>query len=266
MLSFNYFCDRMEKEVSKKMKKRMIVAMIALLLVVTGCSLFGSKKDLSKYVGVWKNNDSTIPDEEIVIKKIEDDKVSFDYYLYRITAFNEVEGKLDGSKATFEAKNDLDWSIKGTIELEDDTVTLVITDSSSDLIVKDTKVFKIKGETSSIESNNPTPDLDVNNYVGVWRNDDSSSPVDELIINTPNGNEIPFEYLVDGITTFENGKATLNGNKAEFDVKNDLGWTLKGYFVMKDNQVTLTITECSSDNIQPTTITYELHRDKSNLK
>ena len=90
---------------------------------------------------------------------------------------------------------------------------------------------------------------DVNNYVGVWRNDDSSSPVDELIINTPNGNEIPFEYLVDGVTTFENAKATL-----------------EGYFVMEDDQVTLTITKCSSEYIGPSTIVYKLHRHKSNLK
>ncbi len=249
------------------MKRKMLVAMIALLLVVTGCSLFGSKKDFSKYTGVWKINDSNIPDEEINITKIEDDTVSFDYLIYRIGEFNGVTAKLEDNTATFEAKNDLGWSIKGTLELDNDNVTLKITDSSSELIAKDTKTFKIKGERSSIkENNNPTPDLDVNNYVGVWRNDDSSSPVDELIINTPNGNEIPFEYLVDGITTFENVKATLDGNKASFNVKNEMGWTLEGYFVMEDNQVTLTITKCSSKYIEPSTIVYKLHRDKSNLK
>ncbi len=246
--------------------KKKILMVIALLLVVTGCSLFGSKKDFSKYVGVWKNNDSSIPDEEIDIKKIENDTVIFDYFIYRVGEFNEVKAKLDGNVATFETKNDLDWSIKGTIELDNDNVTLKVSDSSSELVTKDTKTFKIKGEKSSIKENNVTPDLDVNNYVGVWRNDDSSSPTDELIINTPNGNEIPFEYLVDGITTFENVRATLNGNKAEFNVKNDMEWTLEGYFVMEDNQVTLTITKCSSEYIEPTTTIYKLHRDTSKLK
>ena len=200
------------------------------------------------------------------ILSVQDDIVTFDYLIYKVGEFNEVKAKLDGNVATFDAKNDLDWTIKGTIELDNDNVTLKITDSSSELIAKDSKVFKIKGEKSSIKENDVTPDLDVNNYVGVWRNDDSSSPVDELIINAPNGNEVPFEYLIDGITTFENAKATLNGNKASFDVKNEMGWTLEGYFVMEDNQVTLTITKCSSEYIEPSTIVYKLHRDKSNLK
>lgn len=248
------------------MKKRMLATVFVLLLVVTGCSLFGSKEDLSKYVGVWKINDSSISDEEINIKKVEDDIVTFDYLIYRVGEFNEVKAKLDGNVATFDAKNDLDWTIKGTIELDNDNVTLKITDSSSELIAKDSKVFKIKGEKSSIKENDVTPDLDVNNYVGVWRNDDSSSPVDELIINAPNGNEVPFEYLIDGITTFENAKATLNGNKAEFNIKNEMGWTLEGYFVMENDQVSLTITKSSSEYIEAATTIYKLHRDKSNLK
>ena len=248
------------------MKKRMLATVFVLLLVVTGCSLFGSKEDLSKYVGVWKINDSSISDEEINIKKVEDDIVTFDYLIYRVGEFNEVKAKLDGNVATFDAKNDLDWTIKGTIELDNDNVTLKITDSSSELIAKDSKVFKIKGEKSSIKENDVTPDLDVNNYVGVGRNDDSSSPVDELIINAPNGNEVPFEYLIDGITTFENAKATLNGNKAEFNIKNEIGWTLEGYFVMENDQVSLTITKSSSEYIEAATTIYKLHRDKSNLK
>ena len=104
------------------------------------------------------------------------------------------------------------------------------------------------------------------NYIGVWRNDDSSNPVDELIINSLSNNEIDFSYLVDGITTFENVKAKLDNNKAMFDIKNDLGWNLKGYFIMKDDLVTLTITSCSNDNIVPSTTTYKLHREKSNLQ
>ena len=248
------------------MKKKMILTICALVLLATGCSLFGEKKDLSKYEGVWKNNNSSIPDEELNIKKIDDDKLTFDYYLYRITEFKDVEAKLDGNKATFEAKNDLEWTIKGEIELDNDIVTFVVKDSSVDLIEKETTTFKIKGEKSSIKENNVAPDFDINGYIGVWRNDDSSSLVDEFIINGLNGNEVEFEYLVDGITTFENVKATLNGNRADFDVTNDMEWNLKGYFVMENDKVSLTITECSSEYITPNTIEYLLHRDKSNLK
>ena len=73
-------------------------------------------------------------------------------------------------------------------------------------------------------------------------------------------------HLIDGITTFENVSATLDNNKATFDVVNELEWNIKGYFVMDNDEVTLTITDSSNEYIEKTTSTYKLHRDKSNLK
>lgn len=244
------------------MKKKILFIIIGLLFI-TGC---GSKKDFSKYIGVWKNNDSEIPDEEVVIERVNDDVVGFNYYLYRLCDFNDIEATMDGTKGTFETKNELEWTIKGTIELDNDTVTLTITDSSSDLVSKTTTVFKIKDDESSIKEKNSVSNFDISDYTGVWRNDDSSNPTDELIIGAASGNEVTFDYLIDGITTFENVSARLNDNTAEFDVVNDLGWSLRGYFVMSDNKVTLTIEESSSEYIDKATTVYELHRDKSKLK
>lgn len=243
--------------------KKKILFMICALLLITGC---GTKKDYSKYVGVWKNNDSEIPDEEVAIEKVNDDTIYFDYYLYRLCDFNDIEVKLDGTKGTFNTKNDLEWTIKGTIELDNDQVTLTVTDSSSDLVSKKATTFKIKEDKSSIKEKNVVSNFNINDYIGVWRNDDSSNPTDELIIVSSDGVEVKFDYLIDGITTFENVNASINDDTASFDVKNDLGWTLKGYFVMKDNKVTLTIEESSSEYINASTTVYELHRDKSKLK
>lgn len=243
--------------------KKKVLLIICALLFITGC---GSKKDLSKYIGVWKNNDSDIPDEEVAIEKVDDDAIVFDYYIYRLCDFNDIEVKIDGTKGTFEAKNELEWSIKGTIELDNDTVTLIVTESSSELVPKTTTIFKIKDDESSIKEKNTVSNFDINDYIGVWRNDDSSNPTDELIISSQDGVEVIFDYLIDGITTFENVSARLNDDTAEFDIVNDLGWNIKGYFIMKDNKVTLTIEESSIELISPSTITYELHRDKSKLK
>ena len=247
------------------LNEKILIFVFASLLIFTGCG--ESKKDLSSYEGVWKSNDSSIPDEELIINSIKDDKIKFDYVLYRLGEFTDVEGTIDGEEASFTAKNENEWTIKGTLTLKDDKVVLNITDSSIDLIVKDKKTFSVKSDKSSIRGNsNVEPDLDVISYKGVWRNDDSSNPVDEFIIIEINGNTITFEYLIDGITTFENGNATLDGNKANFDITNELGWTLKGYFVMENDEVALTITESSSDNIEKTTIVYKLHREESKLK
>ena len=105
------------------MKKKIIIICV-MLLTVTGCSLFKTKEDLSKYIGVWGINDSEIPDEEISISKINDDEIVFNYYLYRLATFESINAKLDGTNATFEAKNDLGWEIRGTIELNNNIVTL----------------------------------------------------------------------------------------------------------------------------------------------
>ena len=129
------------------MKKTFLILVCALVLLVTGCG----KKDYSKYEGVWKNNNSSVPDEELNIQSIKDDKIFFDYYLYRLTDFNGVEASLDGDKATFTAKNDLGWEIKGTIEFDDDMVILIIKSSSSDLITEDARTFKYKIDKSLIK-------------------------------------------------------------------------------------------------------------------
>ena len=223
-----------------------------------------NKTDYSSYIGAWNNNNSSIPDYEIIINSIEDNKISFDYLIYRIGEFKNIEAKLEDGVGKYKVTNDLDWTIEGTIKLDDNKVVLEITNSSVDLIVKD-KIEFIKGEKKLLQDN-PKPDVDVNNYIGVWRNDDSSNPVDEFIINSIENNQISFDYLIDGITTFENVKATIDGNKADFDVTNELEWNIKGYFVMENDQVTLTITDSSSENIAQTSTVYTLHRDKSNLK
>lgn len=249
------------------MSKKVLISICTLLLFLTGCSFFGdSKKDYSSYVGVWNNNDSSVLDYEVIINSIKDDKVSFDYLIYRVGEFNNIEAKLEDGAGSFNATNDMNWTVKGTIKLDDNKVVLDITDSSDELISKGKVEFK-KGEKALIkENNNASADVDVNGYIGVWRNDDSSNPVDEFIINSVNNNQINFDYLIDGITSFEGVSATLDGNKANFEVVNELGWTIKGYFVMENDQVFLTITESSNENIATNSTVYTLHRDKSKLK
>jgi len=242
------------------MKKKVFIVVFSVMLLFTGC---GTKKDLSKYKGVWHNNKSSVPDYELIINSTDEDKVVFDFLIYRLGEFNNIEAKMDDDEGEFSATNDLGWTIKGDIELDDGEISLDITSSSNELVSKGKINFQ-KGDKTILRGT--SSNFDVTGYVGVWRNDDSSSPVDEFIINSVEGNIISFDYLIDGITTFEGVTATLDNNKASFDVVNELEWNIKGYFIMENDEVTLTITDSSNEYIEKTTTTYKLHRDKSNLK
>ena len=253
--------------------KKIITLLLVSVLLFTGCGSSKDNKsndktsDLSSYKAVWRIDDSALPTEEIIINSIDDNKVNFDYVMYRLGEFNNVEGTLDGNVASFSTKNDMEWTIKGTLTFEDNKVTIEITDSSIDLIPKAKNTFSIKGDNSLIRSGgNPEPDEELLKYKGVWRNDDSDKPTEEFIINEIDGKSITFDYLIYRVTTFENAKAEFDGNTAVFDIKNDLNWNLKGYFLMNNDEVVLTITECSDNNIVPSTTIYKLHRDKSKLK
>ena len=123
--------------------KKGILLVFALLLFVTGCTA-SNEKDISFYIGVWKNNESSLADEKITIREITDNRVVFDYSFYRLCDFYNIEAILNGDTASFVAINDLEWTISGTITLKDNYVTINVTDSSVDLIEQKERVFDNK--------------------------------------------------------------------------------------------------------------------------
>ena len=116
------------------------------------------EKDLSQYVGVWQSDlvlDSGIPDEELVINKIDSKSINFDYLKYRIESFENITATLSNNVATFNFKNILnDSNIKGTITLSNNTVILKINDSSSESIKTGTYVFKTKTKNNNTSNEN----------------------------------------------------------------------------------------------------------------
>jgi major membrane immunogen (membrane-anchored lipoprotein) len=147
--------------------KKLLTILLVSLLVFTGCGESKENKanddtlDLSSYKKVWRIDDSELPTEEIVIKKIDGNKVLFDYVLYRLGEFNDVEGTIKGNVATFSTKNDMEWTIGGTLKFENDSITINITESSIDLIAKTENTFKYKGDNSIIREgvNEPDPTI-----------------------------------------------------------------------------------------------------------
>lgn len=106
----------------------------------------------SKIIGVWQYPDSTLPEEELIIKSVASNKITFDYVVYRLTSFENVTAELEGNTAVFDVKNEGDWNIKGTMLFEDDKVTFNIKESSTDLLQEGTSTtFLIKSDKSVLE-------------------------------------------------------------------------------------------------------------------
>lgn len=290
------------------MKKKYLLFIFILMLGIvslTGCGTSDDKpeketdnkaeekvsaKDYSSYKGVWKTSDEATPSEELIINSIDDKKINFNLFIYKLTNFENVSAEIKDGVATFDTKNSDDWNIKGKIEFKDAKIVFVIEESSSKLLEPQTLEFTIKGtksvlnsleneksnttttnkttsnKTSNSTSNKTTSSDDISYYKGVWRNSDDSAPSEELIIKSIDGDKITFDYLFYKLTTFENVKGTLKGNTVTFDIKNDIEWNIKGTIKLANKKVEVKITDSSSALIEKGTTTYTLKRDKSKLK
>ena len=121
-------------------------------------------------------------------------------------------------------------------------------------------------EEATVQNNNKEEGIDVNSFKGVWHYPDSVYPDDELIIKNIDGNKITFDYVIDGITSFENVTANLDKNIATFDVKNEGDWNIKGTMEFKENSIEFTIKESSNENVPTINITFDKKSNKSILQ
>ncbi len=69
--------------------------------------------------------------------------------------------------------------------------------------------------------------------------------------------------IIDGITTFENVSANINGNIAKFDIKNEGDWNIKGTITFNDNKVVFNIEQSSSEDIPIGSTTFDVKSNKS---
>lgn len=100
-------------------------------------------------------------------------------------------------------------------------------------------------------------------YKAVWQYPDGTYPDQEFIVKSITNSKVEFDYIIDGITTFENVSASISGNIATFDIKNEGDWNIKGDITFDDNKVILNIKESSSDNIPTGSTTFKVKSSKS---
>ena len=103
--------------------------------------------DLSEYKGVWQIFEGLdIPEEELIINTIDNNKVNFDFLLYRLASFENVNATISENVASFETKDENGKKLKGTITFTNKTVILNI--SESDDLPSNTYTFTIKSDKS----------------------------------------------------------------------------------------------------------------------
>lgn len=108
--------------------------------------------DLTAYKGVWQYFETMpdTPEYELVINKIDGDKVNFDIFVYRIGEYTNINAKLSGNVASFKYSED-GRKMEGTITLENNTVIFKLTDSTEDDYIHRNVVFTKKAEKSVLK-------------------------------------------------------------------------------------------------------------------
>ena len=110
--------------------------------------------NVESYKGVWQyfeNWSEEIPETELIINKIDDNKINFDLEMYRLASFKNVDANVVENYVEFNATNENGWKIKGKISLCQDVVILEIKQSSSNLIKTGITTFNIKSNTSILK-------------------------------------------------------------------------------------------------------------------
>lgn len=121
-----------------------------------------------------------------------------------------------------------------------------------------------KANTTKIENKIPKNDktestqTDLSTYKAVWQYPDSTYPDKQFIVKSINDNIVNFDYIIDGITTFENVSASISGNIANFDIKNDGDWNIKGTITFDDDKVIFNIKESSTEYIPIESTTFNV--------
>ena len=106
-------------------------------------------------------------------------------------------------------------------------------------------------------------DAGLSSYKTVWQYPDSNYPEQEFEVKSISDKEVKFDYTIDGITSFENVSAPINGNTANFDIKNEGDWNIKGTITFSDNKVVFNIKESSTENIPVNSTTFTVKSNKS---
>ena len=223
--------------------------------------------DYSKYKGIWQNPaDSSIPDEELIIKSIENDKITFDYEIYRLTSFENGVAILKNNIATFDIKNEMDWNIKGQIELKENSVIFTIKEGSNEYLEPSSITFTQKSNSSILQGdtlNNAVTENKPNAtiYVGTTGNFkkyevivyEELSPQEqaEMLINEI-GYKLGYQIMIKEITSGKGGMTIdFDPDSAPFDLKN----TYKGngeeeYKVSGEANIAYTIFDSIKETLQ----------------
>ena len=133
-----------------------------------------------------------------------------------------------------------------------------------------TNTIKKENETSKNNSSNTTKNdktkntqTELSTYKAIWQYPDSTYPEQEFRVKSISDSKVNFDYIIDGITTFENVSASVSGNIAKFDIKNEGGWNIKGTITFENNKVIFNIKESSSENIPTGSTTFKVKSSKS---
>lgn len=111
-------------------------------------------ENLEEYKGVWQYFDGIIdiPEMELTINRINSNTINFDYNVYRIAGFVDINGTVSGNVALFEGNNDTnDSKIKGNITFDNNKVIFNITESTHTYVKPTTITFTTKSNKSILK-------------------------------------------------------------------------------------------------------------------
>lgn len=109
-------------------------------------------KDLTNYQGVWYQNEDS---DYLEIKSVEDNKVVFDWFIYRIDMYENVTATIEnGNIAKFTSKNNTDaHEITGTLTLAENTVKVNVMEQEKEINYLEKSYTYTNKKSESVDNN-----------------------------------------------------------------------------------------------------------------
>lgn len=127
-----------------------------------------ASKDLSNYKGVWYQNEDS---DYLKIKSIEDNKITFDWFIYRIDMYENVIATMENENtAKFTSKNDTDdHEITGILTLTENTIKVNVIKQEKEVNYLDESYTYTKKKSVSTDNSTKTDseDKDLVEVVGL---------------------------------------------------------------------------------------------------
>lgn len=231
------------------------------------------------YVGDWyKSEDSTfnVNASNVKISSIIDNKITFGFYITRVTQFENIEANLVNGEATFNASPIVGGTSDGSQGYA--TGKIKLNSDNVEIIIESTNIMYLNNETFKFNYRNDNKQVGIipDNYIGTWyeseehSKDVNANSIEVISVEDYYGlDKIKFGFYITRTAQFENIECILvSTHSGDFEADAVMGPTkdgsqgkVSGSILFNRDNIVLTIKDSNIVDLNNQTYTFKYRKN-----